>query len=331
MSDTAMLSASQLTGTDQVDANPLVSVLIVTWNRKDDVLEAVRSVYRQRYRNVQVVVVDNGSSDGTVEATRQAFPNAKIVALEKNLGVSAGRNAGIAVADGDIIFCLDSDASLSEDGLQNLVRRFIIGPDVGVINSKIVNATSGKIDGGPGWAYSERQKANQDKEFLSWSFSEGGGAIRKDVFKKVGLFWETLFFGCEGQEFSMRVWDAGYKVLYFPKSVVYHRASALQRVGGRDREQTFLRNTLYIYIVRYPIWMLVLLAPLKIGAVLLRGASRGYLLDVIGALLQVLKATPALMRQRKPISTRTAKIYLKLQREQGPLSWSLSSWLRHKI
>ena len=218
---------------------PLVSVLIVTWNRKKDVLETVESVYEQTYQNFEIIVVDNGSDDGTIVALRLFRPEVRIVALDRNIGISAGRNAGIRIARGEIIFCLDSDASLHHNALTNLVNRFQADLDIGVINSKIVNAYTRELDGGPGWAYSEEQKANQNVEFLSWSFSEGGAAIRKQVFDQIGLFWELLFFGCEGQEFSLRVWDAGYKVLYYPEFIVYHRASPQQRVAGKDRDSLF--------------------------------------------------------------------------------------------
>jgi len=309
---------------------PLVSVLVVTWNRKKDVLETVQSIYEQAYQNFEIIVVDNGSIDGTVDAIRSLQPDVRIVALDQNMGISAGRNAGIKISRGEIIFCLDSDANLEKSALTNLVHRFQADSEIGVINSKIVNAYTKELDGGPGWAYSEEQKANQNMEFLSWSFSEGGAAIRRQVFDQVGLFWELLFFGCEGQELSLRVWDAGYKVLYYPESVVYHRASPQQRVAGKDRDSLFFKNNLYIYLARYPFWLLILIGPLKIGAVLVRGARRGYLLDVLKSLSEVVQSIPLLLQHRKPIKNQTAFLYLRLQREQGPLSWGLLSWLKHK-
>jgi N-acetylglucosaminyl-diphospho-decaprenol L-rhamnosyltransferase len=308
----------------------LISVLIVTWNRKDDVLETIQSVYEQAYHNFEIVVVDNGSTDGTVEAVRQAYAEVRIVALDRNRGISTGRNAGVAAARGDIIFCLDSDASPSHDALSNLVRKFQAEPDVGVINSKILNTYTTELDGGPGWVYTEKQKAKQDMEFLSWSFSEGGAAIRKEVFDQVGLFWDLLFFGCEGQEFSLRVWDAGYKVLYYPKAIVYHRESPRMRIDAHERDYLFFRNSLYIYLVRYPWWMLVWYMPIKTAAALARGAKRGYLRQILRALLDVLRQLPTLRKQRRPISNRTAYLQLKLQRQHGPLNWGLVSWFRHK-
>ena len=309
---------------------PLVSVLIVTWNRKDDVLETIRSIYDQDYRSFEIVMVDNGSKDGTVEAIRHAYPEVRLVALDRNVGVSAGRNAGIAAVRGDIIFCLDSDASVDRDTLTNLVQKFNAEPQVGIINSKIVNASTKQLDCGPGWVYAEKHRVNQDMEFLSWSFSEGGAAIRKEVFDRVGLFWELLFFGCEGQEFSLRAWDAGYKVLYYPKAIVYHRASPQARVVDDERDYLFFRNSLYIYLVRYPWWMVIWYAPLKATAALIRGARRGYLGQILWALLDVLRQLPVLWKQRRPISNRTAHLQLELQRQHGPLSWDLASWFKYK-
>jgi GT2 family glycosyltransferase len=205
---------------------PLVSVIIVTWNRKEDVLETIQSIYDQTYPNYEVVVVDNASTDGTVAALRQAYPAVRIVALDQNVGASGGRNPGIVATRGEIIFLLDSDASLDCDALTNVVRKFQTEPDVGVIYCKIVNAYTKELDNiGCGWSFTEKDKADQNLEFLSYSFAEGGSALRKKVFDRVGLFWDLLFFGGEGEELSLRVWDAGYKILYYPAAIVYHRVS----------------------------------------------------------------------------------------------------------
>ncbi len=309
---------------------PLVSVLIVTWNRREDVLETVQSVYDQAYPSFEVIVVDNGSTDGTVEAVRQAFSAVRLVALDRNMGISSGRNAGIRVARGDFIFCLDSDASPDPDAISNLVRKFQAEPQVGVINSKIVNAYTNTLDNGPGWVYTEKQKAKQDTEFLSFNFSEGGAAVRKAVFDQVGPFWDLLFFGCEGQELSLRVWDAGYKVLYYPKAIVYHRASPQARVADAERDYLFFRNSLYIYIARYPWWVLLWYAPLKTAVALVRSSKRGYLRRILRALLDVLRQLPVLLEERRPIRSETARLILKMQRQHGPLSWDLVSWFKYK-
>ena len=308
---------------------PLISIIIITWNRRDDVQEAIRSVYEQAYPHFEIIVIDNGSNDGTVDAVQQAFPAVRIIALDKNMGIGA-RNAGIRIAKGEIIFCLDSDASLGRESLANLVSKFQAEPRIGVINSKILNAYTKQLTDGPGWSYSEKDKEDQYKEFLSYSFSEGGAGIRRKLFTEIGPFWEPLFFGCEGQEFSLRVLDAGYDIQYFPGSIVYHREAQQSRISNEQKYYFFLRNTLYIYLVRFPLWLMGIFMPLKISAFLVSGARRGYLQQILRSLLDFVRQIPFLLKQRQPIHNETARLYMKLQRQHGSLRWDLPTWLKNK-
>jgi GT2 family glycosyltransferase len=307
----------------------LITVLIVTWNRREDVLETIRSLYEQTYKNFEIIVVDNGSVDSTATAIRKAYPAVIIVELDRNTGVSAGRNAGIVVAKGEIILCLDSDASPANETISNIVCKFKSEPQIGVINSKIVDAHTRRI-GSAGWVYSAYDLADQDSEFLSYSFSEGGAAIRREVFDKVGLFWERLFFGYEGFEFSLRVLDAGYQILYYPDSLVLHRATARSRIGGGERDKILFTGCLLIYILRFPLWLIAIFLPLKTGATFLRAARRGYFVQILLGWRDFLLQMPSVIKERKPIRNETASHYLKLQRQHGSLRWNLTSWFKHK-
>jgi len=308
----------------------IISVVIITWNRKEDVLETIRAVYDQPFKEFEIIVVDNGSKDGTVEDIEQLYPRVKLVPLDCNRGVSYARNAGIAIARGEIIVCLDSDASPSKNMFGIIVNKFRLNPRTGIINSKIVNAFTGQIDNIAGWSYSENDIKFQDTEFLSFSFSEGGCAIRKEIFDKIGLFWDHLFFGCEGMEFSLRVLDADYDILYSPESLVYHRASTHSRIQGARREEMLFNHVLSVYLLRYPWWMFLIFVPLKTGAVLVRAARHGYLTSVLRGWKDFLLESPSVLRNRKPIRNTTAFHYLKLQRQHGPLSWNLITWMKYK-
>lgn len=307
-----------------------ISVLIVTWNRRADVLETLASVAAQTYPQVEVVVVDNGSTDGTVAAVRAAYPAARVIALAHNVGIAAGRNAGLRACSGDIIFCLDSDASLAPDALHVVAEKFAAEPRLGAINSKIVNATTGQQDRVAGWVYSEADRADQDREFLSYSFSEGGCALRAAALARTGPFWDRLFFGREGEELSLRLWDAGYTVRYCPQSLVYHRVSPDRRIAGGQRLYYDLRNALYIYLARYPWWLAARVVPLKIATSLIKGVRGRCLGCILRALWDVARHLPALRRERRPIAPATARRIVQLQREHGPLRWTLASWWQHK-
>jgi len=317
----------ELLGEVDIDS-PLVSVLILTWNRKEDVLETIQSVYEQSYPNFEIVVVDNGSSDDTIETVSEAYPAVRLVALSENLGASMGRNNGIVASRGDIVFLLDSDASLAEDTLSRAVARLRDETEIGIVACKVINAHTKKLDRSPGMFLANLNKADQNTGFYSYSFSECGCAIRREVFDKVGLFWDRLFFGREGEEFGLRVWDAGYKILFLPDAVVYHRISPEKRIVGCHRLVADLRNSLYIYVVHYAWWMLLLFVPLKIGSSLLKSIRSGCLRHTFRTLISIVGELPGLWRERRPISNPTARVYVQLQRDHGFLSWNLISWFK---
>lgn len=308
----------------------LVSIVIASWNRKDDVLETLPSIYDQDYPHYEIIVVDNGSTDNTVEALREQYPDVVLVPLTENLGATGGRNAGIAVAKGDIIFFLDSDCSMQHDTLTNVVRKFESDPKVGILGCKVLNYFTGQIDGATGWAFTS--SVDENTEFESFSFSETGSAIRKAAVDEAGPFWDFLFFGREGEDLSIRVWDAGYTVMYFPNAIVHHRESPEKRVIGSQREYFDLRNCFYIYFTRYPWDMFVRVMTMKVGSATLRGIRRRNAHEtVLRALSDLARNLPYLWKERDPISRETADYYFTLQREHGPLSWSVGSWLRAKV
>lgn len=305
----------------------LVSVVIVTWNRRDDVLRAIQSVYNQAWRPVEVIVVDNGSIDSTAEAITNAYPEVRLLRMAQNLGASGGRNPGITAARGDIIFLLDSDATLSDDTLARVVQRFAQDDQVGILTCKMLNAHTGDLDA---WLFSEGSKNDQDREFASYGLLEGAGAVRRQVFERIGLFAPELIVYREGEEFSLRAWNAGFEVLYFPDGVVYHYASPHSRLSDRHRQYFDLRNALRIYLTLYPWWMLALFLPLKLTSSVFKGWRQRCLPDVLRAIGDVAQDTPGLMRSRRPIDDRVAWRYLGLLRDHGALSWDVRSWLRIK-
>ncbi len=309
---------------------PAISVIIITWNRKDDVLKTIQDIYDQPFKDFEIIVVDNGSKDGTTAEISVRFPQVKLIGLDQNTGVSHARNEGFNIAIGKLLVCLDSDASPASHMFSNLIKRFQMDPKIGVINSKIVNAYTKQIDNIAGWSYSKNDLEFQDTEFLSFSFSEGGCAIKKEALNKVGPFWERLFFGYEGMEFSLRVLDAGYDILYYPGSLVYHRASPHARIHSGEREQILFSHCLSVYLARYPWWMFLIFAPLKTVSTFIRSVRHGYLIYIVRGLGDFLKQAISILKERKPIRNQTALHYLTLQRQHGPLNWNIITWLKYK-
>lgn len=312
----------------EVMPDPLVSVVIVSWNRKNDVLETLPSILEQNYSNYEIVVVDNGSSDGLGEAVGALYPAVKLVTLNSNTGAAGGRNAGIEHASGEIIFFLDSDASLQSDTLTQTVRQFQLDPKLGAVACKVVNSHTGQVDE-IGRFFSHRADPNQ--AFLSFSFCAAGCAISAETLQKAGHFWDFMFFIREEEELGLRIWEAGYKILYYPQAIVHHRESPQTRVRGYQREYLDLRNCFYIYLVHYPWWMLSRFLLVKTSIALLRSMRRRNLRrTALPAFSEVVRQLPYLWQQRRPMSDQAAQCYFNLQRHHGPLSWNLIDWLKYK-
>jgi len=102
-------------------------------------------------------------------------------------------------------------------------------------------------------------------------------------------------------------------------------------VAGGRREYFDCRNALFTYLARYPWWMVGVFAPVRIGVATLRGVRRGHLGPVVSAVVDVVRNLPGVVAERGPIGKETARRYLRLQREHGPLRWDLVTWVRHKL
>jgi GT2 family glycosyltransferase len=227
---------------------PDAGVVVVTYNALPWVERALESV-----RAEETVVVDNGSSDGTVDVVRELFPGAKLIEQE-NLGLAAGWNAGIAVASGRYFLILNADAWMTEGSLARLVRFADTRPDAAVIGPRLLNVDGTlqrSVRGVPTlWRlateYFFLRKLAPKSQALN-AFYAGGfphdeerevevvmGAcmlVRREAVEQVGPLDEAFFLFSEETDWCQRFRDAGWKVLFFPGAECVHVGAASH--GGR--------------------------------------------------------------------------------------------------
>ena len=99
--------------------NPLVSIIIVNWNRKEDLLFVLKKIHEDNtYENIEVIIVDNGSDDGSIIEVPKKYPNFKYINLSSNLGCEEGYNIGVLNSSGEILIYLDSDAYIEKGGIK---------------------------------------------------------------------------------------------------------------------------------------------------------------------------------------------------------------------
>jgi len=115
-----------------LSTEPLVSVIIPTFNRKDDLLLCLNSLKNSTYPNLEIIVVDNASTDGTYNAVKQIFPDVKIVINDRNLGVTGGRNRGAIESRGDYLLFLDHDMIVDKQMIEELLKAVRVDPKIGI-------------------------------------------------------------------------------------------------------------------------------------------------------------------------------------------------------
>jgi GT2 family glycosyltransferase/glycosyltransferase involved in cell wall biosynthesis len=210
------------------------TVVIPNWNGRDLLEKYIPSIVTALAGNPanEILVVDNGSTDGSAEFLREAFPQVTVVPLKENLGFGGGSNAGFRAAKNDIVVLLNSDMRVAEDFLAPLLRGFE-DPEVFAVSCQIFFSDPDKLreETGltQGWwqdgTLRVRHRIDNQVDDLFPCFYGGGGscAFDRSKFLELGGFDELLApFYLEDTDLGYMAWKRGWKVLYQPQSVVYH-------------------------------------------------------------------------------------------------------------
>jgi GT2 family glycosyltransferase len=269
-----------------------VSIIIVNWNRLDDVLTNLRFLRRQRGIRTEVVVVDNGSSDGSAERLAR-IGWIRLIRLAANVGPAEARNYGVGSAKGKYVVFLDSDAVLSKSALKKLVSRMESNPTIGIIGCRIVNSQTRKTDS---WIHALPASSHEFQEFETYSFSAAGAIARTQALRAAGPFWNELFIYNEEVDLSIRVLRAGYRILYSPEARVYHRASQGGRIGGGAYWRLQIRNWIWIFYRYYPTRARLKKLYAYIMIYLLKGVLNRQLKDCLKGILEGLWHTEIIRR-----------------------------------
>jgi GT2 family glycosyltransferase len=224
------------------------SVIIVNWNRSDEIRKNIERLLRLRIASCEIIVVDNGSTDGSAEWL-EPLGSIRMISLGANLGPAAARNVGIAAARGRYLLFLDSDALLGRRGVSELVRRMEADPSLGIIGCRIVNAGTRRLDQ---WIYAESPQTHERIEFETYSFSAAGALARADALRKCGGFWDELFIYNEEVDLSIRVLRSGYRIIYLPDVPVFHLGSPHGRIRSGAYWYYQIRNWIWIFYRYYP-------------------------------------------------------------------------------
>jgi GT2 family glycosyltransferase len=222
-----------------------VYIIILNWNGKEDTIECLNSVLRMNYPNYEVVVVDNGSIDGSVGAIRKTFPQVMIIANQKNLGFAGGNNVGIRYAldqDSDFIFLLNNDTCVDAELLNELVSAYRSVHNPGFLGCKIffydkpdiVQHYGGRYaynDILKGYHYGEGEKDDgRFNDIVESEYVTGCAIIaHRSLLENIGLLDERFFVYWEDGDWCLRARAAGFKNYVAPSAKLWHKVSASNR------------------------------------------------------------------------------------------------------
>jgi GT2 family glycosyltransferase len=244
---------------------PLVSVVVLNCNGKVLLERCLTSIFNSDCKSLEIILVDNGSVDGSIEFVREEFgndPKLKIILNESNLGVAEGHNVGIRHSRGRYIAFLDNDTQISSKWFNELVKALELDPTIGAVQSKIMlmdkqntfDSTGGFIDYyGVSCERGNRIQDIGQYENITEIFHSKCSAmiVRRDVLDEVGWFDNRYFTHYDDTDLCWRIWLRGYRVIYVPTTFAYHNVSFTASELKLDETYYLAKNCITTLIKNY--------------------------------------------------------------------------------
>jgi GT2 family glycosyltransferase len=243
----------------------VVSALIVSYNVRASLLDALRVLYSSKGTAVEAVVVDNASTDGSVDALEAAFPQVKVIRLGENVGFGRANNAGLEKCDGDLVLLVNPDVMVDEDCVRNLARFMSNTPAAGAAGPKLIRP-DGRPDLAARRAFPSPTSAlyrflglsrlfPKSSRFNRYNLGhlpadsvheiDAGTAacliVRRAAIDQVGFFDPDYFMYGEDLDLCYRLRSGGWKIFYVPEAVALHVKGSSTRQASRRMRYEFHR------------------------------------------------------------------------------------------
>jgi GT2 family glycosyltransferase len=222
-------------------AYPKIFAVILNYNGRETIKMCLDSIFQSDYPNLEVVVIDNNSTDGSLELAKNLFSKFYFIKNETNLGFAAGNNLGIKFAlekMADYVFLLNNDAKIEKNTLSELIKEAEKRENIGIASPLIINGNTNKVwfSGGKVKWLSMKAVHNfeiKSKEPYESEYVSGCAMIvKKEVFREVGMLDEEFFLYYEDADFCLRAKRKGFNSLVVPEAIAYHfEKSELDKSG----------------------------------------------------------------------------------------------------
>ena len=244
--------------------NPLVSIIILNYNGASLIEECLDSVTHLHYQPIEIIVVDNNSSDNSLDVLK-TYNIIKIIENKKNYGYAEGNNIGIRQCSGKYIATLNNDMTVDPLWLNEPVKILETYPDIGIISCRQMSYYKHNyIDGLyhtiksdlTFLPYGHNHPLNQKKQYLQAGYvisANGGSAIlRKDMISQIGSFDSRFFAYLDETDLCMKAFIKGWSCYYVPNAVVYHKGSVSFKKTGAIQYYYRERNRLWFLYKYFP-------------------------------------------------------------------------------
>ncbi|MGB3919994.1 glycosyltransferase family 2 protein [Methanothrix sp.] len=293
----------------------LISVVVLNYNGRDLLDGCLSSLASQTYSPFEVVLVDNGSSDGSPEYIREQYPWVRLVRNRDNLGFAGGTNAGIRAAEGSYILTLNND-TIADRRLIEELKEPMADPQVGVCAAKML-FPDGRINSagicisrsGAAWdrGMFEADRGQYDSMEEVFGACAGAALYRKRMLDEIGLFDEDFFLYLEDVDLALRARLAGWKCLYVPRAEVIHHHGKTAGVGSDLAVYYGNRNIVWYPIKDFPASLYITSLPFILArnlATIPYYALRGQGRVILKSKLDALRGITKMMRKREHVLRR---------------------------
>lgn len=240
---------------------PRLSVVIPNWNGKGYLAACLDSLRAQTQPNIEIIIVDNASSDGSQQLVREAYPEARLIELPQNRGFTGACNLGMQAATGEFVALLNNDTEVDRNWTAEIIKALDEKPAVGIIACKMLLHdqrerfhTAGDfvaIDGSAGnRGFGELDHGQYDDGDYVFSACGGAAVYRRSLLEEIGYLDDDFFFLLEDVDIAWRAQLAGYAVWFAPGAVVYHHLSATG--GGKTASYYDGRNGIWLIAKNMP-------------------------------------------------------------------------------
>ncbi|WP_334114304.1 glycosyltransferase family 2 protein, partial [Methanothrix soehngenii] len=293
----------------------LISVIVLNYNGKGFLNSCLSSLASQTYSDFEVIVVDNGSRDGSPEYIEENYPWVRLAKNDENLGFAGGTNVGIRAAKGEFVITLNNDSRADSRFIEELIKP-MADPEVGVCAAKML-FPDGRINSagicisrsGAAWDRGMFEPDRGQYEFVEEVFGACAGAAlyRREMLDEIGLFDEDFFLYLEDVDLAFRARLAGWKCLYVPGARVIHHHGGTAGVGSDLAVYYGNRNIVWYPIKDFPFRLLITSLPFIVArnlAVIPYYALRGQGGVILKSKLDALKGVVKMMEKRKDVVRR---------------------------